>query len=315
MLISVIIPLYNKSKWIKRAIESVLSQDYQNFELIVIDDGSTDGGGCIVEGIKDVRIRLIDQPNAGVSAARNTGIKNAKGQWIGFLDADDVWLPNNLASHIKLIQRHPELKWTGGSYREINSKNEAKETKLQEDFIGQLKDGVIPDILNFIDREYICTITLLISRDVFEEVGFFDSSLRTAEDLDLWLRIGIRYPSMGYNVDATADYYIDTDASLTKIIFPKLADSSPLRFCEKYSKLSNEISHDRRSGILRLCRRKFKSEIAIYALAGKYYCLLRYRKSICQALGRVNWMKYMIGSLVCKCKPVRRYVRWYLAKK
>ena len=90
-MISVVIPLYNKEKYIKRAIESVLNQTFQKFEIIVVNDGSTDKSAEIVQNIKDPRIRLINQKNAGVSAARNRGIQEAKYEYIAFLDADDFW--------------------------------------------------------------------------------------------------------------------------------------------------------------------------------------------------------------------------------
>src|SRR5690606_38944730 len=95
-MISVVIPLYNKEVYIKQTIENVLKQSYQEFEILVVDDGSKDNGPAIVKSFTDSRIKLIQKINGGVSSARNVGIQNAKYEYIAFLDADDIWLPNHL---------------------------------------------------------------------------------------------------------------------------------------------------------------------------------------------------------------------------
>lgn len=108
-MISVIIPLYNKGASISNTIKSVLSQNYSDFELVVVDDGSIDDSVEIVEAIHDSRIRLIRQTNGGPSKARNTGVLNAKGEWLVFLDADDELLPNGLETFVQLIENHPNI--------------------------------------------------------------------------------------------------------------------------------------------------------------------------------------------------------------
>lgn len=109
MLISVIIPLYNKESSIAQTLQSVFSQDYSDFEIVVVDDGSTDNSVEIVEAMNDPRIRLIKQENGGPSKARNTGVKNAKGEWILFLDADDEMLPNALETFKNIINAHKDI--------------------------------------------------------------------------------------------------------------------------------------------------------------------------------------------------------------
>ena len=109
MLISVIIPLYNKEAAIAQSLKSVLSQEYDDFEVVIVDDGSTDNSVAIVEAINDSRIRLIKQENGGPSKARNTGVKNAKGEWILFLDGDDELLPNALSHFNSLIIQHSNI--------------------------------------------------------------------------------------------------------------------------------------------------------------------------------------------------------------
>ena len=107
-MISGIIPLYNKAESIATALDCVLAQTYQDFEVVVVDDGSTDKGATIVEQYTDPRIRLVCQENAGVSAARNKGIEEAKGEYVAFLDADDEWMPEYLENQYSLTLRYPQ---------------------------------------------------------------------------------------------------------------------------------------------------------------------------------------------------------------
>ena len=108
-MISVVIPLYNKEAIIKKSLESVLTQDYDDFEVVVVNDGSTDKSVEIVKSIQDTRITLIEQENGGPSKARNTGVKNARGEWILFLDADDELLPGALKHFAGLVEAHKDI--------------------------------------------------------------------------------------------------------------------------------------------------------------------------------------------------------------
>jgi len=121
---SVVIPLYNKDKHITRAINSVLNQSYRKFEIIVVDDGSTDSGVIEVKKINDSRIRLVQQINLGVSSARNKGISLAKYNFVGFLDADDAWKPDFLETIYFLIKKYPEAGAYATAYEIINMKSE-----------------------------------------------------------------------------------------------------------------------------------------------------------------------------------------------
>ncbi|NLZ30356.1 MAG: glycosyltransferase family 2 protein, partial [Methanomicrobiales archaeon] len=114
--VSVVIPLYNKAPYIARALSSIIAQTRQDFEVIVIDDGSTDGGEEIVRGFDDPRIRVIRQENRGVSAARNRGIEAARADFIAFLDADDEWMPTHLGALLRLRGRYPRAGAYGTAY-------------------------------------------------------------------------------------------------------------------------------------------------------------------------------------------------------
>ena len=116
MLISVVIPLFNKADAILSAVQSVQSQTWTDCELIVVDDGSTDGGAHLVAALSDSRISLVSQANAGVSVARNTGLLRARGDWVALLDADDYWREDHLARLAELALRYPDAAMLGSSY-------------------------------------------------------------------------------------------------------------------------------------------------------------------------------------------------------
>jgi len=185
-LISVIIPTYNRGWIIKEAIDSVLSQDYRDFELIIVDDGSTDNTLEILNSYQD-DITVLRQNNHGVSAARNRGIMAASGRFVAFLDSDDLWLPQKLSSQVDYFNLNPdaiicqtEEIWIRKSVR-VNPKKRHKKPR-----------GMI-----FEQSLALCLVSpsaVMIRRSLFDEVGFFDEKLPVCEDYDLWLRISCRFP-------------------------------------------------------------------------------------------------------------------------
>ncbi len=186
-LISVIIPTYNRGWILREAIDSVLAQKRApQFEVIVVNDGSTDDTVDILNEYAD-KIRVVPQNNRGVSAARNKGIQVATGRLIAFLDSDDLWLPRKLATQTAFFETHPDALicqteeiWIRNGQR-VNPKN-----------CHQKPSGDI------FDRSlHLCLVSpsaVMIKRELFDEVGFFDEQLPACEDYDLWLRIGARYP-------------------------------------------------------------------------------------------------------------------------
>ena len=219
MKISVIIPAYNAEKHVARAIESVLAQTRPADEIIVIDDGSTDGTADVIRSFGD-RVILIQQPNAGVSVARNTGINAATGDWIAFLDADDEWRPEKLKLQTDHLARNPDLKWTftnlswdkqkPGDVRPIHPlcclSDMAAGSEYFDDYLFAYWHGF-----------FASTITLMIQRQVFDAVGLFEPGMKRAQDNDLWFRIAYQYPRIGYLPEPLAIYHLDTPASSTKI--------------------------------------------------------------------------------------------------
>jgi glycosyltransferase involved in cell wall biosynthesis len=184
--VSVIIPIYNSEKYVQESIESVLHQTFKDFELIFIDDGSTDRTKEILSHYKD--IVYFYQENSGPSRARNEGIRRSHGQLISFLDADDLWFPDKLELEVKYFDTHPDiglvtcdaLAFTGDK---VIVPSMAKERPLHSG-----------SVLYFLLREnFLNTNNVLIRRDVFDKVGMFDETRKFSEDYDLWLRIAQHY--------------------------------------------------------------------------------------------------------------------------
>ena len=191
-MFSIIIPLYNKAPYVEKAIQSVLAQTCQKFELIVVDDGSKDNSLEIVQRFKDSKIQIIRQKNSGVSTARNNGVKVARYNYIAFLDADDWWDIRFLEEIKALTLTYPEAVMYGSSYYIVkNGKNKIAPIALPQNF----KSGYIDYIKTYAERLCmpITSITAVVKKDVFNEMHGFKPALKLGEDFDLWLRIALKY--------------------------------------------------------------------------------------------------------------------------
>jgi glycosyltransferase involved in cell wall biosynthesis len=189
--VSVIIPTYNRGWTIGEAVDSVLAQDYRDFELIVVDDGSTDNTPQVLDAYRGA-IKVFRQENKGVSAARNRGISEASGRFIAFLDSDDLWLPQKLSRQVEFFNTTPdalicqtEEVWIRSGVR-VNPKKRHKK----------------PSGMIFEPSLALCLVSpsaVMIRRSLLEIVGNFDEALPACEDYDLWLRISCRFPV--YHID------------------------------------------------------------------------------------------------------------------
>lgn len=187
---SVIIPLFNKAAYIKATLESVLAQTFTDYEVIVADDGSTDGSGNTVKAFTDPRIKYYRNDNGGASAARNFAMEKAAGDYFAFLDADDIWLEYHLEKCIKAIEAMPhifvfasllKMENAHGAYMPVYSN--LTNAPLQENDFFTLSYG----------RTVLSSSTAVIHRSVASAIGQFDVALKTAEDTDYWIRIGMNY--------------------------------------------------------------------------------------------------------------------------
>lgn len=191
--VSVIIPTYNRSDYILEAIQSVIDQKYDSAEIIVVDDGSTDDTKeKLVSLIERGVIRYVHQENRGRSAARNRGVSLATGDYLAFLDSDDLFEPDKLLKQVEFFTRHPEVGLVHGGYIKFDERNNESGYRNPSWFSGY----IYPEIL-LVWYTLLAIPTVMVPKRVLDEVGGFDESLFIGEDLDLWRRIARRYP-FGY---------------------------------------------------------------------------------------------------------------------
>ncbi|HEO64049.1 MAG TPA: glycosyltransferase family 2 protein [Candidatus Omnitrophica bacterium] len=186
MTVSVIIPAFNRVDFLKKAIESVLSQTYKDFELIIIDDGSEDDTPEMVSGFKD-KIVYIKQKRQGPAAARNAGIKASKGRYIAFLDSDDWWDKEKLSIQVNEMDKNPNYAVSHTEEKWYKDGKIFNQKRVHKKFHGYIFDKCLP----------LCVVsmsTALIKRELFNDTGLFDESLPCCEDYDFWLRVSARYP-------------------------------------------------------------------------------------------------------------------------
>ena len=187
-LVSVVIASYNTEKYLGQSIESVLNQSYQNLELIVVDDGSTDATSELIEPYRsDSRLRYVYQDNAGQSNARNQGVRLAKGDLIAFNDADDIWYPSKLEKQVPVMARSENVALVYTGRDRIDSEGNPIEHRLPTQYRGaNLCERLF-------ERNFVPCNTCLIRKAVFERLGGFNEQLERSEDWDLWLRLAAEY--------------------------------------------------------------------------------------------------------------------------
>ena len=184
---TIITPLYNHSRYVAEALRSVMAQTFRDWEQIVVDDGSTDGGGRIVEQLarQDGRIVLIRQANAGAAAARNAALARSAGEWIAFLDSDDLWFPSALADYHRYIQAHPQARFIYGRRHRLNEDGSVTELPGMH----QDRPSGTADLFR---KMYLSTLCCCFRRELLDETGPFDPALPCCEDYELFLRISLR---------------------------------------------------------------------------------------------------------------------------
>ena len=197
-MVSVVIPLYNKENSITSTLQSVCAQTYTDFEVLVVNDGSTDNGATLAAKYPDTRIRVINKENGGVCSARNRGIKEAKGEFVALLDGDDQWDKEYLAEQVKMINDFPKAAMWGINFAELNQGKLIRklETALPDAYRGYVENyfemkGRVSDLF--------CSSSVVIRKEVFDKVGMFDERLKYSEDIDMWFRIIANYPVAFYD--------------------------------------------------------------------------------------------------------------------
>lgn len=270
--VSVLTPLYKGERFITYAIESVLCQTYPNIELIIINDGSPDSSADIVHPyLRDARVRYIEQANAGVANARNTGIHHATGKYIAFLDQDDLWDATKLAKQVEFMEKYPAIALVHCNIGFIDAEGHRVATPAWA--WVQETTGVCVNELILGNR--IATLTALVRRSCIDETGLFRQDLAPADDWDLWLRLAIRYP-FGFIAEPLGYYRLHGGNESRKFLDMQIAETSVIeRFLSE---------HDRTSAISRgTIRHKL---LSLYKQTAKLAS-----RELRQAMARHYWLK------------------------
>lgn len=229
---SVIISVFNKEKYIKATIESVLQQSFKDFELIIVNDGSTDQSLDIIKSFDDERIKIITTKNQGASQCRNTGIKAARNSFIALLDGDDLWENNYLQTIKVAIQDYPE-------YSVFATAIAHKYKNKIVPAIYSFKQNKFSEVRNFFESSLNHTIltssSIVFKKNIIEKTGYFDNAIESGEDTDFWIRIGINYSIVFIN--KILAYYNYVPESISNTVFS--VKSKP-----KYNKYLKEEQYD-----------------------------------------------------------------------
>jgi glycosyltransferase involved in cell wall biosynthesis len=296
-VISIVIPLYNKSAYIEKCLQSVLDQTVQDFEVIGVNDGSTDNGAEKVEKYKvqSSKFKVISQENSGVSTARNNGVKVAKYDYIAFLDADDWWEPAFLEEMKNLIESYPEAGVYGSSYYLVkNNRKRIAPVGVEKPF----NEGII----NYcrVYSKTLCmpltSVSVIIRRTIFELENGFKPVLKLGEDFDLWIRVALKYPVAFLN-KPLANYNQDVELktrSVGNLHHPENHILWNLDYLSEY-----ELSDP---GLKQLL-----DNLRVYGLF-PYFLNRKYRLLARQELDKVDW-KNRYKTPICFLKAERLFMR------
>ncbi len=208
-LVSIILPTYNRANTISKAIASVIKQTYNNWELIIWDDGSVDSTKDIIDKFNDNRILYFWDNNRGVATARNCAIENSSGEYIAFLDSDDQWTKNKLTTQMNVFHNHQSIDFLFSDFLNIDingrilNKSIDKYSKFFDKMIKiklekdtyEIKSGFLKQICF---NNFIATDTVVLKREVLKKYGFFNTTLKSSEDFELWWRLRLNRVVMGY---------------------------------------------------------------------------------------------------------------------
>ena len=233
---SVVIPLYNKERHIKRTLDSVLEQSFSDFEIIIINDGSTDDSLNIVEAFTDERIRVHSIENSGVSHARNYGIEKSNSEFIAFIDADDVWKAHHLEDLKALIENFPNCgmytKAYVRSYKNLDITSSYNTIPKDTHWRGILEDYFKASMTNSI----ALTSAVLLTKTAWKHVGGFNTAFDSGEDTDLWIRTALKY-DVAFDNKVSVVHYLDSDNKLT---YKKLSDKTHASFSDYVEETTND---------------------------------------------------------------------------
>lgn len=300
MKISVVIPLYNKHDSILRALQSISNQTILPYEIIVVNDGSTDGSDQLVEVLHNHLIRLIEQPNAGVSAARNKGIEEAKGDWIAFLDADDEWKPAYLETMQKLVFLYPQCSILGSAYEMQDHLGNRKSIILKKILLTGEK-GILSNYFDVASCSHppLWTSAVMVRKDVIQNIGGFPEEIKSGEDLLTWARLAAKY-EIAYSLQPLSVFI--QDAAHTYEDKPNRDPDPDDRVGNELLKLLKEVKQEQKKGFCNYISLWYKMRASIYLRFGVFLPALKqcFRALKYQPLNKIIYIYILIVFL-----PVR----------
>lgn len=312
-VVSIVLAVYNGEKTIREAIESVLFQSYRNWELIIVDDGSIDKTSEIIKGYKDERIKYIFQENQGRSKARNKGIFLSKGDYIAFLDSDDIWLKEHLKREIEIFHTYPEIALVYSDIEIIDENGKRMQFEIQ--WKPKRYSGL--PINQLIEENFIPFSTVIIKKRILDKVGFFDISIDGAEDWDLWLRIVKEGYKIYYLDEITVKYRWKT-TNWSKAYQKKMAEEgikTLIKFYKIYPLKRNNLKFWIKSYLTRIntllsfvYKKPFSKEIKKYF---KEYPLPLITL-ISYSLFWKILLKWILGDKIIFIKNFLKKIKWYI---
>lgn len=292
MKYSVIVPLYNKAAYIEKTVKSILAQTEQDFEIIVVDDGSTDDSALIVEKIQNEKIRLLKQKNQGVSAARNYGIQNAQGEYIAFLDADDFWMTNFLEVANGLIQTYPCAGMVCPSYQ-VTYENRIVHPKWRG--VVDTEKHLVDDFFEMATGSFwiSCSSNTIVKRDAIDKLNYWFAVGETCyEDFDFWIRIGANEAVAHSNI-VCATYNRITEKNARKTHY-----SNKVVYSKTFMQTLDELLNSDRYGKQQKCYLKQIKDRRMVPYIFSLFCVGDRKKAVFEIN---NW------------KPTSEYKKYRLA--
>lgn len=288
---SVVIPLYNKEEYIEETLKSVLNQTFKDFEVIIVNDGSTDNSLTIVKGFNDERIKIHNQKNKGAAHTRNQCIKKSRGKYMALLDADDFWESNHLQELKKLIDKFPNAGLYCNNYSIRRSKNLVFPTLFNFEHPNDCL--IIPDFFasNIIDCIPSSSSTAFL-KSCFNEIGGYNTSIRSGQDTDLWIKFGLKY-KVAFNPIVTMTY---NNYDLNSLSNSKYNN-------DRYKFINTYANEEKENKSL-----KKYLDINRYALAIR--CLLNDEYELCQKLKKEIYYK----NLTLKQRILLSFPKYILKK-
>ncbi|MDH3069585.1 glycosyltransferase family A protein [Akkermansia sp. N21169] len=295
-MISVIIPLYNKEQQIADTLASVLKQSFKDFEIVIVDDGSTDRSVEKAFSVRDARIRLVRQENAGVSAARNRGVEESRFDLVAFLDADDCWKPDYLQTQYELSRKYPQCDVFACNYEFVHADGSIHPTIIRKlPFEGQ--DGILDNYFEVASCSHppICSISIMVRKTILQQIEGFPLDIRSGEDLLTWAKLACT-SQIAYSKTVGAEFHVAGYA---------LSDV-PKRLPDPNNQVGLELQKllkDRPiSGLSRYISHWYKMRASIYMRLGmRNACICEIFRALYYDFSNYKLYIYSILILVPKC--------------